>query len=334
MENLIKAKSETAADPAVSSEANLFEAVRGVSHAADGHGATVGVNDNATDTAGPGVFGKSRGTGVWGESETWMGVFGYSISTSGGAGVMGQALGAGVIGESKTWMGVYGKTESITGGAGVMGEHIANGTGTVGKSKGGVGVLGVSETNEGIHAETNSPGTAAIATYNNNPNGTGAAIFAKKEGTQGHAGFFDGDVFITGNLGVKGDITLANADFAEDFTVMDQTEPGEVMVLTEDGTLIQNTKEYDKKVVGVLSGAGSYKPGIILDKQSNNINRKPIAMMGKVFCKVDADTSAIERYYIECWLGISLLFSSIFVLLLSKMVPLHNIYSIFYGIQT
>ena len=51
---------------------------------------------------------------------------------------------------------------------------------------------------------------------------------------------------------------------------------------------------YDKKVVGVLSGAGNYKPGIILDKQNNDVNRKPIAMMGKVFCKVDADASPIE----------------------------------------
>lgn len=40
--------------------------------------------------------------------------------------------------------------------------------------------------------------------------------------------------------------------------------------------------------------AGNYKPGIILDKQNNNGNRKPIAMMGKVYCKVDADASPIE----------------------------------------
>ncbi|MEJ7680537.1 MAG: hypothetical protein WKG06_22330 [Segetibacter sp.] len=71
------------------------------------------------------------------------------------------------------------------------------------------------------------------------------------------------------------------------------SEPGEVMVLSENGTLTQSFEAYDKKVVGVISGAGSYKPGIILDKQSHNANRKSIAMTGKVFCKVDASEAPI-----------------------------------------
>ena len=240
-----------------------------------------------------GVVGIStNGTGVWGQAEgAGNGVVGTSKT---GPGVKGESDGPAIVGVSKTWHGVYGETPSNTGGAGVWGEHKGSGSGVVGKSHGGIGVFGVSETFEGIHAETKSPGTAAIAAYNSNPNGTGAAIFAKKEGSKGHAGFFVGDVFVTGTLGVQVDIILANADFAEDFTVTEQTEPGEVMVLTEDGTLTQSTKVYDKKVVGVLSGAGNYKPGIILDKQNNDANRKPIAMMGKVFCKVDADASPIE----------------------------------------
>ena len=184
-------------------ESALFNGVRGVTYA-PGHGAVVGVNENHTLQAGPGVFGQSDGTGVWGTSKTWMGVYGNSESTTGGAGVMGEALGPGVIGKSQTWMGVYGETTSTTGGAGVWGEHKAGGTGTVGKSDTGIGVWGTSETNEGVHAETKSPSTAAIAAYNLNPNGTGAAIFAKKEGQQGHAGFFEGNVLITGSLNVRG----------------------------------------------------------------------------------------------------------------------------------
>jgi hypothetical protein len=65
-----------------------------------------------------------------------------------------------------------------------------------------------STTNEAVHAETQSAGTAAIAAYNANPAGTGAAIFAKKEGTQGHAGFFHGKVWVSDELAVGGGLKV------------------------------------------------------------------------------------------------------------------------------
>jgi hypothetical protein len=248
-------------------------------------------------TGGFGVYGShaAGGTGVVGESTGWMGIYGKSTSTTGGAGIMGEGIGPGVIGKSQTWMGVYGETTSTTGGAGIWGEHKANGTGAVGKSGGGFGVWGLSETNEGVHAETKSLGTAAIAAYNLNPNGTGAAIFAKKEGNQGHAGFFDGDVYVTRTVGVGGDITLTNADCAEEFDIATATEadPGAVMVLDEDAKLRECRQAYDRRVAGVVSGAGDYKPGILLDKQHGLANRAPIALLGKVFCRVDAGYGAI-----------------------------------------
>jgi hypothetical protein len=46
-------------------------------------------------------------------------------------------------------------------------------------------------------------------------------------------------------------------------------------------------------VAGVISGAGSYKPGLILDKQVTSRNRQPVALLGKVFCKVDAQFGSI-----------------------------------------
>jgi hypothetical protein len=255
------------------------------------------VGFSQSTTGGFGVYGShlAGGTGVVGESTGWMGIYGKSTSTSGGAGVMGEGVGPGVIGKSQTWMGVYGETTSTTGGAGVWGEHKANGTGTVGKSDGGVGVWGTSDTNEGVHAETKSPGTAAVAAYNLNPNGTGAALFAKKEGNVGHAGFFDGDVFVTGNVGVGGDITLVNADCAEEFDIAAATEAesGVVMVLDEDAKLQACRQGYDRRVAGVVSGAGDYRPGIVLDKQRGLAGRAPIALLGKVFCKVDAGHGAI-----------------------------------------
>src|SRR5262249_45894297 len=63
----------------------------------------------------------------------------------------------------------------------------------------------------------------------------------------------------------------------------------------EDGTLYQSQRAYDKRVAGVVSGAGEFKPGIVLDKQpQSQSNRKPIALLGKVFCKVDASYAPIQ----------------------------------------
>ncbi|HKU88937.1 MAG TPA: hypothetical protein VJP84_04050 [Steroidobacteraceae bacterium] len=183
-----------------------------------------------------------------------------------------------------------------TAGIGVCGEHRGGGIGVKAQSRSGMGLAAYSAGHEAVHAETQSPQTAAIAAYNLNARGTGAALFAKKTGPHGHAGFFDGRVWIGGELGVGGDILLANADCAEDFDVIDLglAEPGSVMVIGDDGVLHPCATAYDKRVAGVISGAGQYKPGLILDKQAGVADRSPVALLGKVCCKVTADAGAIE----------------------------------------
>jgi hypothetical protein len=99
-----------------------------------------------------------------------------------------------------------------------------------------------------------------------------------------------------GDVEVTGDIRLTNADCAEDFDVAnaDTVEPGTVMVLGDDATLQPSQSAYDKRVAGVVSGAGDYKPGIVLDKQSSRPGRRPIALLGKVYCKVDASYAPVK----------------------------------------
>lgn len=99
-----------------------------------------------------------------------------------------------------------------------------------------------------------------------------------------------------GDIETTGDIRLANADCAEDFDICDgeRVDPGTVMVLGDGGKLQCSQTAYDKRVAGVISGAGDYKPGIVLDKQQSQHGRKPVALLGKVFCKVDAQYGAIE----------------------------------------
>jgi hypothetical protein len=96
--------------------------------------------------------------------------------------------------------------------------------------------------------------------------------------------------------GAKGDIFLNNADCAEDFDVSkpDEIDCGTVVVIEEEGRLKKSTIAYDKRVAGVISGAGGYKPGIVLDKKNSNEDRKSVALMGKVYCKVEAKHSPIE----------------------------------------
>jgi len=71
-----------------------------------------------------------------------------------------------------------------------------------------------------------------------------------------------------------------------------QREEG-VVLGEEGGALYQSRQAYDKRVAGVVSGAGSYKPGIVLDKQDTQANRVPLALLGKVYCKVDASYGPI-----------------------------------------
>ena len=89
---------------------------------------------------------------------------------------------------------------------------------------------------------------------------------------------------------------MTNADCAEDFDVDDRwlAEPGMVMVMGEGGLLHPSRQEYDKRAAGVVSGAGDYKPGIVLGKQRSPHSRQPIALLGKVYCRVDAQNAAIE----------------------------------------
>jgi hypothetical protein len=200
-----------------------------------------------------------------GESDKGNGVEGRSNAVFG---TDPAPAGAGVLGECKANIGVKGVSETGTGVNGVS----PNGFGVVGESNTMLGVLGVSNTGNGVEARSQS-GIGVV--------GKGGRL----------AGFFEGDVEVTG------DIRLTNADCAEEFDVAEAEfiEPGTVMVLGEEGgALHQSRQAYDKRVAGVISGAGGYKPGVVLDKRDTRANRVPLALLGKVYCKVDANYEPIE----------------------------------------
>ncbi|MFF7307387.1 hypothetical protein [Streptomyces sp. NPDC008137] len=217
------------------------------------------------------MYGQSLATGVWGFGKTWMGVYGRSESTTGGHGVMGEGN-TGVAGVGHTWIGVYGETRgTLNGPSGVLGEG----------GQGGVGVKG--------HAR--GAGVPGVAGYS--LTGRGPGIF----GQGNPAGQFNGNVVVTGTLDVGVDIRLTNADCAEEFELEAEemvVRPGSVVVLSEEGRLAPSCVEYDKRVAGVVSGAGDYRPGLTLDSRGSSDRRLPVALMGKVYCLADATESAIE----------------------------------------
>ena len=92
-----------------------------------------------------------------------------------------------------------------------------------------------------------------------------------------------------------GDIRLSGADCAERFDIADEqrVEPGDVLIVGDGEELVLSLSAYDRRVLGVVSGAGGYKPGLILDS-SKEMGRAPVALMGKVFCKVDASEHPIK----------------------------------------
>jgi hypothetical protein len=203
-----------------------------------------------------------------------------------------KQLGPGVLGIGNGGPGVEGLSQS--GGPGLQGIG-SGGPGVQGSSDTSSGVDASSNTAEAIHAETQSPTMGCIAAFHRNPNGTGAAIYAEKTGPSGHAGYFAGPIHVTGDITTDGDVVLNNADCAEDFNIADPEliEPGMVMVLDENGALVRCRQSYDRRVAGVVSGAGKYRPAIVLDKQPARSGRLPISLVGKVYCRVDASNGPI-----------------------------------------
>jgi hypothetical protein len=92
------------------------------------------------------------------------------------------------------------------------------------------------------------------------------------------------------------DIQLANGDIAEQFLIdlsPECFEPGTVVVLCDDRRIEPSSEAYDKRVGGVVAGAGSYHPGLVLDR-STQVPAVAVSCLGKAYCKADATGAPIE----------------------------------------
>jgi hypothetical protein len=245
----------------------------------------------ARSDSGDGIFSSGGRNGIHGQS-----------ASATDSGVWGENTGAGtgVAGSSKGGNGVAGQSWSDKN-SGVWGDNFGAGTGVAGSSVSGVGVGGSSKGGNGVTGQSWSDKDSGVW-GNNSGAGTGVAgssfsgIGVGGSSVSGNAGEFTGKVLVTGVLTVKEDIQLVGADCAEHFDVANeqQLEPGTVVVIDQEGALRESCDAYDKKVAGVVSGAGEYKPGIVLDRRESNRKRIPVALVGKVYCKVDAEYAPID----------------------------------------
>lgn len=93
---------------------------------------------------------------------------------------------------------------------------------------------------------------------------------------------------------------VGGSDIAEPFDLpaTDRAQPGMVVVIDEQraGGLRVASTAYDRKVAGIISGAGGIRPGLVL-QQDDSIatGEHPVALTGRVYCYVDADAGGAVR---------------------------------------
>ncbi|MGD9036486.1 MAG: hypothetical protein PVF10_08015, partial [Syntrophobacterales bacterium] len=111
-----------------------------------------------------------------------------------------------------------------------------------------------------------------------------------------------GDVVVTGNVTTAVLEITGGSDLSERFDISGYGEefrpsPGMVVSIDSDnpGELVVSTAAYDKRVAGIISGAGGVKPGMLMGQKSSEADgRNPVALTGRVYCWADASGGAIR----------------------------------------
>jgi hypothetical protein len=190
-----------------------------------------------------------------------------------------------------TYYGVYGEHDTQFGVAG----NSENGTGVRGGTFNGVGVKGV-DYNSGNWGSLGSS-SFGISGYS----GVGTAV--KGVSPQGLAGFFDGDLWVqNGRLTTPVIEITGGSDLSEQFSISASSgglEPAPGMLVSLDvlhpGSLVVSSHAYDKRVAGVISGAGGVRPGLLMGQKGSLADgATPVALTGRVYCWADASYGSIE----------------------------------------
>lgn len=91
-------------------------------------------------------------------------------------------------------------------------------------------------------------------------------------------------------------LQITGADVAEKFPVREKAEPGIVVAIDPDhaGELCIARGEYNRRVAGVISGAGNLPVGAVLGNLPGQEESLPLALSGRVWVQCDASGGPIE----------------------------------------
>jgi len=148
----------------------------------------------------------------------------------------------------------------------------------------------------GVSSHTDGYGLFGRNSNNNTRGYIGGAygIWAKAE-TGVYAAYFEGRA--------RCDILeIAGADLSEQYNIQSVESgiaPSPGMVVSIDpktpGDLIVSHRAYDRKVAGIISGAGDIDMGLVMGKEdTTDETKKPVALTGRVYCQADTSNGPIE----------------------------------------
>jgi len=263
-----------------------------------------------------GIVGRTSSTGfqsagVHGEataaSGTTIGVEGIGTASPTGTGMVGKGSATGgffqASGLAGTGVYAYGTYQ------GLYAENTAIGPAIYAKGKGKTvsdAVLRVenTEVDQGMCAYFVNSSNFATAHLRNN--GSGQLLWLESQGTGDYivATGPQGNKFWVDNAGVthtKVLEILGGADLSERFDTGGggdaALEPGTVVSIDPDheGRLAASAAAYDRRVAGIVSGAGGVNPGMLMGQHGSAADgAQPVALSGRVYCRVSAANGPVR----------------------------------------
>ncbi len=277
----------------------------GTQYGVRGYGGTYGIYGTGSSY---GIYGTGSSYGVYGFSDTGHGVHGSSnnghagyFSTGGGSGLYGASLYAttGAIAGISLW--AHNDNANASDATAVFSN---DGSGDLLKlfgSNGGNHELDIS--NDGtinIYNEAHVK-TIMIDPQEQSPTTDGGQI-TLYDNTGAVSIEIDGSFSGTGRISTGELLITGGSDLSENFdinTLQPELEPLPGMVVSIDpentGELMVSSTPYDRRVAGIISGAGGVNPGLLMgQKDSVADGANPVALTGRVYCWADAANGAIE----------------------------------------
>ncbi|UCE58996.1 MAG: hypothetical protein JSU63_16325 [Phycisphaerales bacterium] len=241
------------------------------------------------------VYAHNSGNGraVYGTSSGMGGGY-FSSSQDGGHGVKGVASSSGSSTDNR---GGWFVATNSSGGIGVEAEGKYIGVKAYTSRVGGVAVRAEATGAESNGIYATSPWMAVVGTSAYEAARFTGKVRVRKYGTSD-------TVFLVDSDGItKVDVLqiLGGSDLSEQFDVNakddSKVEPGMVMSIdpANPGKLVVAKQAYDRKVAGIISGAGGIKTGMLMGQENTVADgAHPVALTGRVYVWADATNGPIE----------------------------------------